>query len=218
MTEDDAKRALAKYMNMLGLHEAVPELVVHDNLGSKWLGRAVLKPRRAGTEVWVEIQASVLEDERTLERVVAHEAVHIVEYAEMSPADLALVRMGRYTGPEHGRRFRELAKVINDEMGEDFITERSDRDFEIAENEKPFYVLIEELPGEKLGWSWAQRPSTAIQRIMDEKIARGAVLVESTERELTRGTKIRKGERGRSIPKTEEQAEIIRALWEKARS
>lgn len=217
MDDRRAKRVLAEYMSMLGMPSLVPEVVVHDNLGSKWLGQTTLKPRRDGTEIFIEIQASALKNEETMRRILAHEAVHVAELSELSEEDLELARKGWFNGPEHGPRFWELARLINEQVGSDFITERSDEEYEVAENQRKFFILVEEVYGERLGWSWAQRLTPGIAAIVKRKTDEGAILVETTDVRYTSGPKIRKRAIGCSVPEAGSDIEsALRETWDEA--
>jgi hypothetical protein len=205
---------LDEYLRLLGSPGQGPEVEIRDNLGSKWLGRTVLTSRTG--QIKIEIQASVLSHLETLERVLAHEVVHYVELSTLSDNDFALLRNDIY--PEHGKRFKELAGVVNDAKGADFVTITSDEDYEVAPNEREFLLLVSEAYGGKLGWAWAQRPSKAGQAFIDRSVERGAILVQTTDERFTRGARIGKGKIGMSVPREGSEVEAeLKEIWNKAR-
>lgn len=205
-----------KYGRFFGLadHE-LPDLEVRDNLGSKWLARVEWSPRTPGMSL-LQIQKVALKDARTLERIVAHEMIHVHNFMRMTDDERAYLKLRRTTlSDDHGRKFLELAARVNDEMGTDFVTERSDQDFELAENDKPFFVLIEKIGNGKLGWSWAVKLSPQMEVVIEEKrLNDAAVLIETTDRRFTKGVKIKRYG-GCSVPKlASEDAQALQELYE----
>jgi len=187
-----------KYMRMLGLHGEGPVVEVRDNLGSRWLGRTTYK----GGRIWIEIQARAISNQATLEKVLAHEMVH---YADMSTLDgnqITLLKFG-IGDFEHGAKFWELAEIVNREMGDGYVGEKSDPSYELGENTRPFFVVAERVQvgrdRYRVGWRWSAKRTPAIDAIIDELVAKGAVLFESTDERFLGGTKMRKGEYGRSL-------------------
>jgi hypothetical protein len=141
------QRLLEKYLQFFGA-SSVPRISLHNNLSPRWLGRTWWSPRnRFDTDI--QLQRAVLADPRTLERVIAHEVVHHVDLTTLPDAIVAcrLLRSCKYDG--HGERFRELAKKVNDAVGSDFITEKSDETYAVAET-KEYYLLVARL-GSKTG-------------------------------------------------------------------
>lgn len=208
----DVEDLAKKYMRMLGMPSAVPRIIVRDNLGSRWLGQTRWRKRRSGTEIWIELQAKALDDERTCERIIAHEIVHCVEL--MTAPEEELIEAAIFGDVEHGPTFHKLAATINAEMGEDFVTEESDRSYEIAEPSRPFFVLVERLRDGRLAWSWFAKETPHITSVVRRKTAEGAVLAGSTSLDLLAGVKIRKGKIGVSVaqPGSDAEAELQEIL------
>lgn len=211
---------VAKYGEFFGV-DALPEVELRSNLGSKWLARTVWHPRRPDTST-IQIQKSVLEDGRTLERVVAHEMIHHVNFMRMTDAERAMLRYARGSlSDDHGKKFHELAAKVNAEMGQDFVTEKSDEDFEVAPNEKAFYVLIEPARmGRMLGWSWAVKLSTQAKEEITRRTrdVNDVVLVQTTDARFTNGVKIKRFG-GCSVPKPgSEDAEALQELYDTHRA
>ena len=124
-------------------------------VGSKWLGRSSWSSKRPHTTL-LELQQSILGDDRTLERVIAHEMIHHRDALAISDNEMALMRVG--IKPEsHGASFHEGAARINAVMGPGFVTTVSDKEYVHAPSHKKFLVLITPLSKDRLGWAWAAR-------------------------------------------------------------
>ena len=204
---------VTKYMGILQIAGELPVIKLRSNLGSKWLGRSTWKPSSPSTTL-LELQTSILGDDRTLERVIAHEMIHHRDALALSENDVALLRVG-IKPDAHGVTFREGAARINAVMGSDFVTAVSDQQYVQTSPQKKFVVLITPLPDGRLGWTWAARLGPKAQSWVDELTARGSRLLHTTDERWTRGSKIvRYG--GYSIPRTDEEAARLRALFESA--
>ena len=206
-------RYVEKYTQILGIVGERPIVKLRTNLGSQWLGRSTWTPSRPHTTT-LELQTSILGDDRTLERVIAHEMVHHRDALAISPHDLALLKVG--IKPEaHGAKFHEGAAIINAIMGPNFVTAQSDKDYKRDAPRKSFVLLITPLPDGRLGWTWAARVGPKAQSWVDELVGRGSRLVQTTDDRWTRGRKIvRYG--GYSVPKDPEDAALLRELFESA--
>jgi len=207
-----------EYMALLGLQGEGPVVEVKDNLGSPWLGRTTFKGNhKTGIRIWIEVQARALSDKATLEKIIAHEMAHYAEIISISERDLALMRYG-IGKAEHGERFWRFANVINEAKGRGFVTKTSDESYELAENVRPYFVLIENLPDGRFTWKWAAKRTPAIDGIISRAIARGeSVLAETTSDLLLSGAKMGKGKIGASVAKPgSDKEELLRELFEKA--
>lgn len=198
-------RFVRKYAEILGV-DTLPEIKVRDNLGSPWLGRCLWTTKNLKHTV-IELQQSILSDEKTLERVVAHEMIHHANMVSMSDADVALVKMG-IKPQEHGSNFWQGASLINETMGDDFVTEKSDTEYVTSENKKEFFVLIAPvgLRG-RLGWAWSARLGVRQQEKVVKEIERQGKLVMSTDDRLLTGAKIERYG-GFSVPKDDDSDRI----------
>jgi len=96
---------ITKYMGILQIAGEPPVIKLRSNLGSKWLGRSTWKPSSPSTTL-LELQTSILGDDRTLERVIAHEMIHHRDALALSENDVALLRVG-IKPDAHGATFRE---------------------------------------------------------------------------------------------------------------
>ena len=202
---------VTKYMDLLEIGGERPIVKLRSNLGSKWLGRSTWSSKRPHSTI-LELQQAILGDDRTLERVIAHEMIHHRDALAISANDIVLMGVG--IKPEaHGASFREGAARINAVMGPGFVTEVSDKEYSHAPSKKKFFVLITLLPDGRLGWTWAARLGAAAKDWADELVARGSRLVQTTDDRWTRGRKmVRYG--GYSVPRESQEAELLRQLYE----
>jgi hypothetical protein len=209
--DDRINDLVTKYVGILEIHGERPIVKLRSNLGSKWLGRSTWSSKRPHTTL-MELQQSILGDDRTLERVIAHEMIHHRDAVTISEADIALIRLG--IRPEsHGSSFHEGASRVNAIMGPGFVTAVSDKEYAHAPSLKKFFLLITPLMGgKKLGWSWAARLSDQAKPWVDEQVARGSRLVQTTDDRWTRGAKIKRFG-GYSIPKSDDDVALLQALY-----
>ena len=213
--EDDIPEIIQKYMDILGCPGDGPIVEVRNNLGSKWLGICRFHSSNPDTTT-ITVQQSIVDHARTLERVIAHEMIHHYDFMTMPKHELALLKLGRRSLADgHGARFLELAAVVNDAVGDDdFVTVKSDSEYEVTGNEKPFFVLIDEPMRGRLGWAWAARLSEKAKGVVADMQTRGAVLATTTDGRFTSGVKIARNG-GRSIPpKGGEMEKALRELYE----
>jgi hypothetical protein len=183
------ERFIGKYAKILGAPGPLPKLKLRNALSAGWFGRLTYHLSDIPAAE-MEIQQCILGDDRTIERVVAHEMVHYDEARSLSPADIEQIRAYLQVGvkpQEHGKGFLQRAEQINKVMGQNFVSVTSDKEFVLLPNEKAYFVLIYEIisprlghPG-RLGWSWAARISQKAKSWVEEKIAAGAKLVRVTD-------------------------------------
>jgi hypothetical protein len=209
--DDRIEDYVTKYMGILEISGDRPIVKLRSNLGSEWLGRTTWSSKNLHTTL-LEIQQSILGDDRTLERVIAHEMIHHRDDLAISENAMALMRVG--IKPEaHGASFREGAARINAVMGPDFVTAVSDKQYAHTPSGKKFVVLITPLPNGRLGYAWAARLGPEAKRYVDEQLVYGSRLVHTTDERWTRGTKIKRYG-GYSIPKAVEDIARLNALYE----
>ena len=204
-----------KYLQILGTTKGrKPSIEIANNIGSRWLGRCVFYPDRLGSTT-IQIQKSILSHPMTLERVVAHEVVHHHNYMDMNEVDFALLRRG--IGDGHGREFEAQAARINAVMGPNFITKKSDSEYVLDKETKPYYLLIESMPtGVRLGYTWGVRLTPKMKDWVRKRQARGAKLLMSTSSKWIEGCPSRFGSGyvGVCIPREAEHQQMLRALFE----
>jgi hypothetical protein len=212
-----------KYMNMLGISGERPEIEIHNNLGSKWLGRCTFNVNHP-TNTIIELQAKLFEDPKTLERVFAHEMCHHREALLLSPNDIARIARGYRQVLNHGDVFWEGSRIVNSVMGADFTIRTSDKNFIYAKNVKKFYVLIGPVPSKKgsydeLCWAWVTRLTPQISEQIEIVKAKGGRLVMTSDERWANGPKIRL-HGGMAVLHKDETEEIaaLRQLFEEAES
>lgn len=200
----------AKYARILGVAE-LPKIVIRDNLNSTWLGRCIY---RRGQQNVMEVQASVLGDEATLERIVAHEMAHHVEYLQMTDEDFArelTLRRLRLAPKDHSKLWYDLAAKINAVAGANFVTKSSDASYVQNTEVKPYLLLVVPLDGSRLGWAVGVRPSPKMKAIIDRQVAAGGKLFKLTDAELSAGPPIGKGWR---VPREPELQQRLKKLYD----
>jgi hypothetical protein len=206
------------YLAMLGVSGAEePEVVLQHNTGSLWLGRWSVKWRGGlPSRPVIQIQRAVLSDQRTLERVVAHEVVHHVQYLQMEPAELQLVKLG-FRSVGHGPAFMELAAVLNAKIGEDFVTGKSDQEYVVAPSGRKILLLISQTRAGRFGWQWATRLGPKAREWVERKISEGARLVEAYDNDFvwTSGPRI-VAWAGWAVPPDEQVQVRLKDLYEAA--
>jgi hypothetical protein len=210
--DDRIEAYVTKYMRILDV-DVRPVVKLRSNLGSMWLGRNTWSSKNPQTTL-LELQTTILGDDRTLERVIAHEMIHHRDALSISDSDKALMNIG-IKPAAHSESFREGAARINAIMGPDFVTATSDKQYVRTPSHKKFFLLIEPMSHGRFGYAWAARISPEAKGSVDEKIARGARLVETTDDRWTRGAKIKRFG-GYSIPKSDEDMQLLRDLYDRA--
>lgn len=204
---------VTKYMDILGVTGEAPIVKLRSNLGSAWLGRSTWSTKNPNTTL-LEIQQAIIGDERTLERVIAHEMIHHRDALMLSEADIARIRLG-IKPAEHGTSFHEGAERINAIMGPDFVTTTSDKEYKYAPSRKEFVVLVTPLPKGQLGYAWAARLGPKAIDVANRAVERGARLVRTTDERWTRGAKIERFG-GYSVPKDGADQDLLKALFDAA--
>lgn len=218
MSVERIRSLVRAYLAMLGISDVQePDIVVQDNVGSRWLGRWSMKWKNdLPGHPRIQIQRSVLSDQRTLERVVAHEVVHHVQYLQLDPAEFNLLRIGiRPLG--HGESFRRIAAIVNARVGEGFVTEKSDLEYVVMPSGKRILLLIAPTRIGRLGWQWATRLGPKAHDWVQRKISEGARLVEAYDNDFvwTSGPRI-EAWKGWAMPPDEQAAARLRDLYESA--
>jgi hypothetical protein len=202
------RQLAAKYARVLGVTE-LPKIVIRDNLNSTWLGRCT---RRNGQQNVMEVQAQVLGDEKTLERIVAHEMAHHVEFLQMTDEDVArelTLRRLRLGPKDHSQLWYALAAKINAVAGAGFVTKDSDASYVKNSEVKPYLLLVVPLDGSRLGFAVGVRPSPKMRAIIDRQVAAGGKLFKLTDAELSAGPPIGKGWRVPREPALQQRLEKL---------
>ena len=151
-----------------------------------------------------------------MERVVAHEVVHHAQYLRLDPAEFQLVRIGvRPIG--HGRSFHEIAALLNERMGEGFVTAKSDQEYVVMPSGRRILLLISPTRIGRLGWQWATRIGPKAHDWVERKISEGARLVEAYDNDFiwTSGPRI-EAWKGWALPSDEEVTARLKELYDSA--
>jgi hypothetical protein len=218
MSVERIRPLVRAYLSMLGISDVEePDIVVQDNVGSRWLGRWSMKWKNdlPGRPL-IQIQRAVLSDQRTLERVVAHEVVHHAQYLRMDPSEFNLLRLGiRPIG--HGTSFHEIAAILNERVGAGFVTAKSDQEYVVTPSGRRILLLISPTRIGRLGWQWATRLGPKAHDWVQRKISEGARLVEAYDSDFiwTSGPRI-EAWKGWAMPPDEEATARLRDLYESA--
>jgi hypothetical protein len=149
-----------------------PKVQVVDRTGVSWLGRCVWKPGEDNTTIL--LQRSIVGDEETLKRILAHELCHhdefLTKWGPMAKSK-ALNLLMRVEG-DHGSYFQGLANKLNAIYGSDFVSKESDNAM-VVEGTKEVLVLLRKTTTGKISWAYAVRPSAAQRTYLEELLTSG---------------------------------------------
>lgn len=212
--KSDTYKLIDKYIAMFGHEIPRPVIKIKDNLGSRWLGQCVFNYDNNSTSV-INLQKSIFDDPNTLERIVAHEMVHHLDYM-LNKEEKMKYRGSKYKPNGHGSFFREWAQVINSKMGKDFVTETSDESY-VQKTERTFLILIMPLKhSDHLCYTWAVNPSEKQKKQIEKVIGLGGKLIKTSDIKFTHGPKINSGKI--AVPESKETQSLLRELFEKGES
>lgn len=214
------KHLLTKFFSEIQLPMPIVKIV--NNAVPKWLGRCVYTHNANENRSVIEIQKSIVNDEKTLDRVLCHELIHAVDFykqyghpeqgKENWDKHLTHRRLG-FKSDGHGKEFQEWAAKINAVMGKDYVTEKSDTSY-VVEVTKDYFLLI--MPtskgAEQYGWAWALKPSTEQKSVIQNKIMEGGRLFMSRDERWMSGAKIKKYG-GMSVPTKEDGKNALKDLY-----
>lgn len=160
-------------MSILDKDLEVPPYRIVQRTGATWLGRAEIHlssfsgspaPGKIQALVQVLFQRSLLTDENTLRRVVAHEMCHVAEYwhvvvpyAEQHGVR-TVVMMQRLTG-DHGKAWQKEAAKINAVYGNDFVTEKSDQSYNVDAYRHEAWLLLDRPSAQEIYIATMIRPT-----------------------------------------------------------
>jgi hypothetical protein len=83
---------------------------------------------------------------------------------------------------DHGEAWLRYVKVVNAQMGSDFITRTSDASMVENPETKPYFILIARLPNDKYGWQIGVTLSAKMKQVVELAAQRyGAKLVRTTD-------------------------------------
>lgn len=172
------KDLVSKYRKLLDI-KAVPQIVIRDNLNSKWLGQLQWFPNDPANGYTMLLQRRALTDANTLERIVAHEMVHLVVATETHAKNAEFIARGIRVvydkSQAHGDRWQEVARQINSLVGKaNFVTVTSDADYVLDTETKPYWLLIVTAPGygdSKLGCMHGVRLTPRMRTLINVMVA-----------------------------------------------
>jgi predicted SprT family Zn-dependent metalloprotease len=170
------KEFLDKYVAFFNTQQPT-QVVIRNNLTSRWLGRTHYFPKTGHTAI--ELQRKLLNSRSNLERVIAHEVIHLVNFLKYYGGPEHKQKLGK-TG--HGPAFMELAEKVNAAKGENFVTEISDQSYEEMPPSKPYYMLIVPpgiLAPAHVGylWAWAARHTPKMDRVIRIVLGEGGAFI-----------------------------------------
>lgn len=219
--EDAIKKLLDRFFKEYNL--PMPRIKIVNQITSNWLGRTSYNPRIDKNNTTLEIQKRVTADEKSLDRVIAHELIHhwdmVTRYGHPEAGDAAWQKMQErrklgFKEAEHGKEFHQWAEKINAVMGKDYVTEKSDMSY-VTEIDKEFYILI--LPTSKssqdYSYAWMVRPSRDQQAAAQQMMMRGARLFMTKDERFTHGVKVKKYG-PTAIPRDKETQEKLKQMYE----
>jgi hypothetical protein len=101
-----------------------------------------------GRNTTISIEKSVIGDENTLRRVLAHELCHHEDSLINDTEDFFKLGFNAYAmrlkyEDFHGAEWREIASRFNAKYGNGFVSKYSDQSYVQSSNEKPFFVVLE---------------------------------------------------------------------------
>jgi len=105
----------------------VPIIKIRNNVSAKALGRCLWRIGAKNTTI--ELQKSILDNEKTLNRVLIHELIH--HYVFLT---------GQKDGDGHSGAWKEKAEELNKILGPGYITQTSDESYEKVGKE--YYIVI----------------------------------------------------------------------------
>ena len=233
-----ARKIMHELIPVLGVQLPEPELKIVNQPRANWLGRDTWKvgyERGLGNWSWgsnttIDLQRSILNDENTLRRIIAHELCHHAE-ALTTRTEKIQEEKAKGTGEwgyknyvrwmqtdDHGAEWKKWAAKFNAKYGADFVTKTSDETYAVEELElKPYHILLKRDYDGKLAYEVSSRISPKMKRQLD----RMAQDKEGTEYRLTM-TNDRRFFEGHLIgsfywvhPKDENVQATLEELWAK---
>lgn len=209
----------------------MPEFKITNQLKANWLGRCEYQSD------WklpvIQLQKSILGDEQTTDRVIAHEMVHAwnylfepahVEYfnafrdketyPQGVPRQVAerLKRALRAVGG-HGKAFMAWADKINAVKGKDFVAESSDEKDVVADIDKEFFVLVEQTKDGRYAYNSFVKPTKNIREAIDYRQKNfGAKLFKTNDMNFLAKKSLKLYE-GALVPKDKDKQEKLEKIF-----
>jgi GNAT superfamily N-acetyltransferase len=173
----DYKPILTELMSVLPEGLAVPEIQIVDFPNKYWLGQETFTPGDSNT--MIELQKSVLYDDNTLRRVLAHELAHHADdllngntiLKEQGPKAYKAWRKANDPGG-HGPSWLKVAALFNAKFGADFVTPKSDASYvRRYEEVAPFFVKMHKMRDGGFVWQHAKKMTPQLRKFMQRLMA-----------------------------------------------
>jgi hypothetical protein len=216
--KDVVKWAKDKFFSQFDM--PVPDVKIRDNLGAGWLARH--KCTKDKKDVVIEVQKSILDDDRTLRRCITHEMIHNWQcYFEVEDKDFGrdYQKIMRRVGVDraHGDSFQQWADKINKIMGDNYVTKTSDTEYLQSET-KEFFILVAPSKSSryagKMSYAYFSRPSEKMKQAIDMSSTYDTARVFKTKnRRFLRG-QVFKVYGPLSIPSDEETQKLLKDIYD----
>lgn len=181
MNMGDVHRIAKELMPVLNPGLPFPEFKIVNTPRSRWLGQCKWKyGLKMGQPFYdpntvIEVQKSVMVDETSLKRILAHELCHHQVFLDIDGPNL--VKLGYYTfkmmygrKDGHGADFMAVASRFNAKYGADFVSRTSDENVVVDADIKPYFIFIMAtnglVPGQKLFYQVSGRLSPKQQQFV----------------------------------------------------
>ncbi len=204
--EQSLKKILTKFFNKYKL--PVPRIKIVDS-SANWLGRTTFDPKIDKSNSTIEIQKRITEDEKSLDRVIAHELIHHWQFMTY-PSD-EVKHSYKDTHDGHGVDFHTWAQKINSVMGKDYVTEVSDTTY-VEQIGKDYYLLIVPINKTTFGWAWSPLLTAEQKQVVNIQVANNARLFLSKDSRFLCGVKIKKDSK-LSVPREKELMAELKNIY-----
>lgn len=179
----------------------------------KWLGNTKAKwVEDSDPVITVYIQKSILGDEKTLHRVLAHEMIHVWQYQTI---DIKKEKeLPKYAQTDfHGKTFEDMAAKMNAEYGKDYVNKTSDMSY-IESGQMEFYILIQPHDDKRYGVTRFVRPSKKQKEEIKKRIGTKDAHVFKTKDSMFEGATPVKKYGGYSVYKKQEIHDKLKEIYE----
>lgn len=212
---------IQKYIDFFAAHGhpeiPFPKLKYRNDTMPKALGVTTYRASEPDNST-ITIQKRIMDDPKTLERIVAHEMIHHLDNMVHKPTQKdidsrnSLKRRGNASGG-HGEFFQKWANEINQVEGKDFVTEKSDETYVLKPVDKDIYVLISKLPDGRYSADHSLRISPTQRALIEKRQENsGAKLIVTRDPIFLEAGKIRRG--SQSIFREAELQKKVKELYE----
>ncbi len=204
------QQAIHKFLNKFfkKYNLPTPRIKIVNNSTEKWLGRTIYNPSQDTNNTTIEVQKSITNDEKTLDRIIAHELIHHWEFC---------VQQSNKHHEAHGSEFKNWARIINNVMGKDYVTMVSDTTY-VQEIDNEYYLLITEISHDRYGWAWSAYPNSKQKDEVRKRVHDGKTkLFKSKDTRFVGGVKISAGG-WLSIPKDKDIMQALKEIFTHGKS